>query len=219
MNLNNDSVRANTKQKGLLSTIDHESNSIQNCSHYKLKQRLPISALSSGIFIFGLCMLGSWTNSIALLLITTYLLPGLAFGLLVAYYIASNTPYWKVFTLVFLFSAIYTGLVFLIKLPDGENKIVALRLIAASSIGALATSLTYQILMVGKIIRKKSLLQALIFGFIASLPCAVFCYFLDEIAYDDKVLENLLWAGIFSIYPLWYFLIALHLRGKNLKAQ
>lgn len=140
------------------------------------------------------------------LLYFIFLFPGFAFGLSLSS--GYNEKGWKGVLFLFISGLSYMGCFWLMGIfhPGTETLIDTAKVVGCSCLGALILSIAYQFLLLNKFSWARSLLCIVIVGIATCLPCAICIYITlgNRVDTNSHVyVSTLLYAGIFTIYPLW----------------
>ena len=180
-----------------------------------MRTDITIQSFLSGLLLLGACFLGMMTGVGALVVIVSYFWPGLVFAFLLLQHLSEQVSAKKKVLLVLFSTAIHIACVFFVDVAHGDEVWTPVKLVMASSIGALLLSLAYDLLLFRRMRIIKTLVVPLLFGFIASLLSAFCLYYLHQVDFQQHELEILLWAGVFSIFPIWYSLMALNIKTRH----
>jgi hypothetical protein len=174
-----------------------------------------ITALASGFSIYAGCLLGVLIKAPPLLLISTYLAPGILFGVVLT--MTNNNDSKKKNFLIFALSLItYSLVIYLADIPDHSNLLSPpLRIITASILGALLLSVGYDFLINEDIQLFRTFVNPILIGILSSIISAFAIYKMDSISYDQPVLEFFNQMGIYSIFPIWQVLFIINMGIKN----
>lgn len=178
-----------------------------------------ITALTSGIVIYGGCLIGALTKAPPILLLFTYVLPGLLFGMVLS--MTNDMTNGKRNIIMTLISIlVYSISVYVADIPNrlaflnGPSKIVI-----ASVTGAVLLSISYDLLINKEIQLMRSFINPIIIGIFASALSAYAAYQIDEIQYNQEGLEFLNQLGLYSIFPIWQVLFILNKDIRNSKSK
>ncbi|MDA9555317.1 hypothetical protein N9R54_03695 [Pelobium sp.] len=177
------------------------------------------TAITSGLAIYAGCLLGALTKAPPLMLFFTFLVPGVAFGIVLTMTNSLENSSRNI--LIFFLSILIYFLAFY--LADIANRIEllnpSLKIVLASVIGALLLSISYDLLINKELQFPRTFLNPIVLGILSSLISAYSTYKLDSIKYDQKGLEFLVQMGIYSIYPIWQILFVLNKDLPNRKGS
>jgi hypothetical protein len=192
---------------------------LANFKLYALKREHLIASITSGLIIYAGCLLGALAKAPPIMLFFTFLLPGIAFGLVLT---STNTLENSLRNAsVFILSTLIYFLVFY--LADVANRIElfnpSLKIIFASTIGALLLSISYDILINRHLQLFRTFINPIILGVLSSALSAFATYRLSSIKYNEEGLGFLCQIGIYSIYPIWQLLFVINKDIKNRKGD
>ena len=170
------------------------------------------SSFLVGLVIFALCLIGIISKAGQFVLVISNLLPGLVFGVLLMAYTGDSTRYRNKLIFVMLSTVIYILLFFFINIKSYDKIVTSLKLIAASSLGAVTLKTCYDFLTNRNMNLKETLLLPFVFGFISSLLSAFCMYKLHYVDLKHYVIEVLVWAGMFIIFPIWQLLFSINIK-------
>jgi hypothetical protein len=180
-----------------------------------MRSDIIIQSFLGGLLLMGTCFLGMIIGAGALVVIISHFLPGLVFAFLLVQNIIDKVSGKRKVLFVLLSTAIHIACVFFVDVAN-ENKIATpIKLIIASSFGALLLSLAYDFLIVGRLKTIRTFVVPLALGVLASLLSAFCLYYLHQVDFEQDYLETLLWAGIFSVFPIWFTLIAWNIKERH----
>ncbi len=141
------------------------------------------------------------------LILFTHFVPGFAFAFVLTKSMSDSTPPGNKALFILISSLVYIFGVFYVDIAREEQVWRPVKLSIASSIGAVIVTAAFDKLFIRKLRAPIDLIKMLVLGFAASLTSAICMYFLPELGYMEQIWDKLLYMGIFSIFPLWYFLI------------
>ena len=159
--------------------------------------------------------MGMMTNLGSLVVILSHFMPGLILGALLIHIIPKKVPEKKKIMFVAISTVIHILCALFVNVGDGHEVWTPIKLLIASSIGALLLSLTYDIIMGKKVSLLQTILLPFIYGILASVLSAFCLFYIDRIKVEQDLLENFLWAGIFSIFPLWFYIFTRNIENRN----
>jgi len=164
--------------------------------------------LISGIFIFCFATLGMLYQEAYMVILFTFLIPGPALGLIISAFKKSSI----IKRLLFFLSAcsIYILTLYIISIRDIDYKLYPLRILLASTISAVLMQLIFDIIFSAKINFKDTFVRPAILGVISSILTTIAAFFFD-VTPKTGWLTVPLWLGLFSIFPIWFYLF-----GKQL---
>lgn len=172
-------------------------------------------AFWAGLILLSICTIGVMLNLGSLVVIVTHFFPGLVLGLLVTESVIHPLPVSKKIVFVFTSTAIYIAGVFFIDIDDEERIGTSVKLLTASSVGAVLLALAYDLILEKRISILHSFALPFIYGIAASTLSAFCIYYLQVVRVDKSLEEGILWLGIFSIFPMWYYFFALNIQQKT----
>jgi hypothetical protein len=182
-----------------------------------MKSDITIQSFYAGLLLFGLCFAGMMINLGSFVVIVSHFLPGLIFGFVLVQHTPHPVSLKNKILFVFLSTGIYIACVFFVDVANEEEIWTPLKLITGSAIGAVLLALAYDFLIVNKINFTTIVLLPLAIGIAASVLSAFCIYYMHRVDLDQILLNNLLWAGIFSIFPFWFYLFARHIKLSQMK--
>jgi hypothetical protein len=180
-----------------------------------LKADMIKQSIYAGLILFGICLLGMILNFGALVVILSHFLPGLIIGYLIILSITHQVSDAKKLLFIFLSTGIHIACVFFVDVFSDHEIWTPIKLIIASSVGALLLTLAYDLLIVKTVSFIDSFLLPFTTGIIASTLSALSIYYILQVGFEQNVLEGFLWAGIFSIFPIWYYLLARLIKTRH----
>lgn len=173
-----------------------------------MKTDITIQSFYAGLILFGLCFIGMMINLGSLVVILSHILPGLILGFLIAQSITHKVSNKKQMLFVIFSTGIHIACVFFVDVVREDEIWTSIKLIIASSVGALLLALVYDLIIVKTVSFVQTFLVPFTIGILASVLSAFCMYYMQRVGFEQRLLEGFLWAGIFSIFPLWYYLFA-----------
>lgn len=169
---------------------------------------LPKTLLIAGCFIFLFAILGMLYQEAIMVILFTLLIPGPTLGFIISFFKKSTFIYRLIFFLTAI--GIYVLTLYLIDIKNIDYKLSPLRILFASTLSAVLLQLFFDIIFKTKINFIDTFFRPAFFGFIASILTTTAAFFFKE-APTTGWLTILLWLGLFSIFPIFFFLF-----GKQL---
>lgn len=161
-----------------------------------------------GLVLFIICWVGMFFEQGTVVIIASHFLPGLAFSLLILHYSEYIDTIFNRFLFIFLLTLIYILAVFFVDV-DSDNKMgTAIRLLIASSVGAVMLKVCYDHFYALKLKNNATFVMPFLAGLVSALPAAVAIYFYKSPGWESKMMNMLLYTGIFSIFPIWMYLMS-----------
>jgi hypothetical protein len=179
-----------------------------------MRSDIIIQSFLGGLLLMGTCFLGMIMGAGALVVIVSHFLPGLVFAFLLVQNFIDKVSGKKKALFVLFSTAIHIACVFFVDVAN-ENKATPIKLIIASSFGALTLSLVYDSLIFRRLKIIRTFVLPLVLGFLSSLLSAFCLYYLHQVDFEQDYIETLLWAGIFSVFPIWFTLIAWNIKERH----
>ena len=164
--------------------------------------------LIAGGFIFCFATLGMLYREAIMVMLFTLLIPAPTLGLIIAIFKKSTITYRSLFFLITC--VIYILTLYLIDIDNIDYKLSPIRILLASSVSAVLLQLFFDIIFRTKINYKDTFLRPAFLGFIASIMTTIAAFYF-KIAPTTGWFTVPLWLGLFSIFPLWFYLF-----GKQL---
>jgi hypothetical protein len=164
--------------------------------------------LIAGGFILCFATLGMLVQEAIMVMLFTLLIPAPTLGLIIAIFKKSTIAYRLVFFLATC--VIYMLTIYIIDIQNIDYKLSPIRILIASTISAVLLQLFFDIIFKIKINYKDTFLRPAFFGFIASIMTTIAAFFF-KITPTTGWFTVPLWLGLFSIFPLWFYLF-----GKQL---
>lgn len=176
-----------------------------NC---KLMFTFQKTLLVAGCFIFCFATLGMLYQEAIMVMVFTFIFPAPTFGFIISVFKKSKIIQRLVFFLATCF--IYVLTFYIIDIKNIDYKLSPIRILLASTISAVLLQLFFDIIFKTKINYQDTFLRPAIFGFIAAILTTI-AAFLFKITPTTGWYTVPLWLGLFSIFPLWFYLF-----GKQL---
>lgn len=173
-----------------------------------MQPELKKAGLFLGIAIFILCWIGIYFEIRPLVFIVSHFLPGLLFSLIILHYSEYTDTVFNRFLFIVLSTVIFILCVFFINLNSENKMATAIRLIIASSIGAVLLKTCYDHFYAHKLKNNATFVFPLLTGFLSSLPAAIAIYFYKSPGWEGQWMNMLLYTGVFSIFPIWMYLMS-----------
>ena len=164
--------------------------------------------LIAGCVIFCFATLGMLYQEAIMVMLFTLLIPGPALGLIISFFKKSAIIYRLIFFLTTCI--IYILTLYIIDIKNIDYKFSPIRILPASTISAVLLQLFFDIIFKTKINYKDTFVRPAVLGFIASILTTIAAFFF-KIASTTGWLTVPLWPGLFSIFPIWFYLF-----GKQL---
>ena len=164
--------------------------------------------LIAGCFIFCFATLGMLYREAIMVILFTLLIPGPTLGLIISVFKKSTIIYRIIFFLTAC--VIYISTLYIIDIKSIDYKLSPIKILLASTISAVLLQLFFDIIFRTKVNYKDTLLRPAFLGFIASILTTI-AAFLFNITPTTGWLTVPLWLGLFSIFPLWFYLFGKHL--------
>ena len=165
--------------------------------------------LIAGGVVFIFATLGMLYQEAIMVMLFTIFIPGPLFGLIISIFKkAALFP-----RILFFLSTclIYFLTLYLIDVQSIDYKLAPGRILIASILSAVVVQVLFDIIFRLKISLLETLLKPARLGFFASIISTITAFFLTTIPSTTGWLTVPLWIGLFSIFPLWYFLFGRHL--------
>jgi len=169
--------------------------------------------LIAGCFIFCFATFGMLYQEAIMVMLFTLLIPGPTLGLIIAFFKKASIVQRLTFFLTAC--AVYILTLYIIDLKNIDYKLSPLRILLASTICAVLLQIFFDIIFKTKINFKDTFVRPAIFGLFASILTTIAAFFF-KVAPTTGWLTVPLWLGLFSIFPLWFYLFGrqLVLTGK-----
>lgn len=151
----------------------------------------------------------------AFVMIITHLFPGFILGIILMINCDDTILFKTKFIFVILSAIIYIICALFVNVANEQELVTSINLLVASSVGFIFLKLSFDFLIAKKIDFKKTILLPLIMGLLSPLLSAYCMYYLHYLKFDQNILESLTWAGIYSIFPIWYSLFALNIETRQ----
>lgn len=161
-----------------------------------------------GLSFFILCWVGMYFDIGLLVILMSHFLPGLAFSLIILHYSEYTDTIFNRFLFIFLLTVIYILAVFFVDLRSDNKMATAIRLLIASSVGAVLLKACYDHFYALKIKNNATFIYPFFIGLLSSIPAAIAIYFYKSPGWEGSLINMLLYTGIFSIFPLWIYLMS-----------
>ena len=164
--------------------------------------------LIAGCIIFCFATLGMLYQEAIMVMLFTLLIPGPALGLIISFFKKSTIIY----RVIFLLAAcvIYILTLYIVGIQNIDYTLSPIRILLASTISAVLLQLFFDIIFKTKINYKDTFVRPAALGFIASILTTIAAFFF-KVTPTTGWLTVPLWLGLFSIFPLWFYLF-----GKQL---
>jgi len=165
--------------------------------------------LISGAAIFVFATLGMFYQEAIMVTLFTLFIPGPLFGLIISIFKKAALLQ----RVLFFVSAclIYFFTLYLIDIKNIDYKLAPTRILIASVLSAVLVQVLFDIIFRSKMIFLDTVLRPSALGFVSSIVSAIATFFFNGISSTTGWLTIPLWMGLFSIFPLWYFLFGQHL--------
>jgi hypothetical protein len=182
-----------------------------------MKDKLVHSSLVLGLIMFGVCGLSILAKAGQVALIVFHIFPGIFFGA-VLITINNESGGLNKIALLLLSTGIYILCIYLMDLRSNDKIIGPLRLLLASTLGAVLLSNSYWVLAKKIFSVKRCLILPAVAGITASIVSCLSMYFLYLDDYYEKYFEQIMiWVGLLSIFPIWMILFSMNI--TKLKAR
>ena len=180
-----------------------------NCNHMNAHK----ASVLLGLFIYTVCVSGLLFQEATMVMMFSLLFPGLLFGL------SSLLHRRKIGLLkriLFVVLCVLTYILSLIvaDLKNFDHKLSALKIVLASIVGAILIKLWNDLLSKNRLSFRNTFAIPFTIGFGSSLISATSAFVLDKIE-PYQGWNNLVWFGLFSIFPLWQISMSRCLRGSE----
>jgi hypothetical protein len=164
--------------------------------------------LIAGCFIFCFATLGMLYQEAIMVMLFTLLIPGPTLGLIISFFKKSKI----IHRLIFFLAAcvIYILTLYIADIKNIDYKLSPLRILLASTISAVLLQLFFDLIFKTKINYKDTFIRPAVSGFIASILATIAAFFF-KITPTTGWLTVPLWLGLFSIFPIFFYLF-----GKQL---
>ncbi|HEY0676855.1 MAG TPA: hypothetical protein VGD17_01170 [Chitinophagaceae bacterium] len=183
-----------------------------------MKTDITIQSIYAGLFLFVACFIGIMLELFSLVVILTHFLPGLILGFIITQSITHPVSDKKKILFILCSTGIHIACVFLADVFKNDEIWIPIKLIIASTTGALLLALAYDLLIMKKVSLSQTVLVPMVIGIVSSLLSAICLYYMHQFGFDQELLEKFQWAGIFSIFPFWFYLFALKIKISNKSA-
>ena len=164
--------------------------------------------LITGCFIFCFATLGMINQEAIMVMLFTLLIPAPTLGLIIAIFKKSSITSRLIFFLTTC--VVYMSTIYIIDVKIIDYKLSPIRILLASTISAVLLQFFFDLIFKTKINYKDTFLRPAFFGFIASIMTTIAAFFF-KITPTTGWFTVPLWLGLFSIFPLWFYLF-----GKQL---
>ena len=151
----------------------------------------------------------------SLVILLSHFLPGLILGFLLIQSITHQVSDKKKILFVLSSTGIHMACAFFVDVVHEDEIWTSIKLIIASSLGALLLALAYDLIIMKMISLRQTILLPFTIGIVASVLSAFCMHYMHQVGFEQSLLEGFLWAGIFSIFPLWYYLFALNIKTRS----
>jgi len=143
-----------------------------------------------------------------MVILFTLLIPGPTLGLIISFFKKSTF----IHRLIFFLTAciIYILTLYIIDIKNIDYKLSPLRILFASTLSAVLLQFFFDLIFKTKISLKDTFFRPAVLGFIASVMTTIAAFFLEK-APTTGWLTIPLWIGLFSIFPIFFYLF-----GKQL---
>jgi hypothetical protein len=160
------------------------------------------------------CLLGIVVRSALITFIASHFFPGVAISFILVRNIYGEISFSR--RLIFVCTAIvlYAGSVIYMDLSDGGLTRGPVIFIVLSSVGSLLMTAAYELIIIQQIRLSSGLLISWLPGFIAAIPATLCLRFYHKIEMTQNLHGIYFWAGIFSIFPGWFVLLALFIKAR-----
>ncbi|MCW3074402.1 MAG: hypothetical protein JWP69_1471 [Flaviaesturariibacter sp.] len=164
--------------------------------------------LIAGCFIFCFAILGMLYQEAIMVMLFTFFIPGPTLGLIISFFKKSTI----IQRILFFLTAciIYLLTLYIIDIKNIDYKLSPIRILLGSTIGAVLLQLFFDIIFKTKINYQNTLIRPSILGFIASILTTIAAFFFS-VTPTTGWLTVPLWVGLFSVFPLWFYLFGHHL--------
>lgn len=181
-----------------------------------MQPELKKAALLLGLGIFAICFAGMMLEADGLVIIISHFLPGFLYSLLLIHYSEFSETASNKFFFIVLSSVAFILCVAFVDLGSGARMASAIKLIIASAAGAVMLKTCYDHFYAHQVTGRSSFVLPAFTGAIASIPSAICVYFYRSPGFEETWMQMLLYAGIFSLFPVWlYFMSVLIVRTDH----
>ena len=166
------------------------------------------NSFKSGLLLFALNVFFAVTMITPVLLLTSIILPGFLFGILLTSHDFDNTSFKTTGLFALLSGGVYILVSWIATGAQAENP--SYLILLATTLGAILLFLCYKFLLDSRLDTKQGLLFSIVTGLISSiLPfVAIYC--------EAKIESNWVkWACVFSVFPVWQPLFSWTLQKAN----
>jgi RsiW-degrading membrane proteinase PrsW (M82 family) len=170
------------------------------------------NSFKSGLLLFAVNLIFAVTRFTPILLLTSIILPGFLFGILLTSHGFKNTSSGNSSLFIILSGALYILTSLIATGIRAENP--SYLILLATTVGAILLFVCYKLLLDRKVDTKQGLLFTLVTGAISSILPFVAIYY-------DTTIENpwIKWTCIFSVYPIWQTLFSWTLQKAKATAN
>ncbi len=161
-----------------------------------------------GLFVFSLAFVGMVTQWSSMVWLFIVCFPGFLLGFITALFKKST----NIQRVLFFFTSglLYFLTIYLIEIGTIEKNLAPLKILLASSVNAVILQILFDLIFKEKILLLYSFKKPFIFGLIASVIPTI-AAFSQERYWILHWTHVFIWAGLFSIFPLWFFFFAKNL--------
>ena len=154
------------------------------------------NSLKSGLLFFAVNVIFAITMITPILLLTSIILPGFLFGILLTSQDFKNYPFKNTGLFTLMSGGLYIFTSWIATGTRGENP--SYLILLATTVGAILLFLCYKLLLDRKVDTKQGIFFAVVTGVISSILPFVAIYY-------DANIESpwIKWTCIFSVFPIW----------------
>lgn len=159
--------------------------------------------LIAGCFIFCFATLGMLYQEAIMVILFILFIPAPTLGLIISLFKKSAI----IKRVLFFLTAcvIYILALYIIDIKNIDYKVSGVRILLASTIGAILLQFLFDIIFKTKINLRDTFVRPAVLGFISSILAAIAASFL-KIAPTTGWLTVPFFLGFFSIFPIWFYL-------------
>jgi hypothetical protein len=182
-----------------------------------LKKDISIASLRCGLLVFFILTLTLLCKGGSFILLSIYVAPGLFYGLVLLSSV--DPPNSAVGTILFMVLCVAINIFCVYQVTKDALNIdpspyTASKVITYSTLGAVMLSIFYDLLVAHRFSVFYTIAMPTILGIVASLVSAGCMYILFAGKYNEFV-SGLLWIGMFTIFPIWQYLLGLNIKNHN----